>query len=108
PRLAALPPRFPGREARLRPARLRSLDGARVGAAADLLLLHAAAQSQRGAHARQHQLRVGHERHRGADLDAARRLADWPDDLPAGRALRARAFPAGAVRAEAGAQLVTA
>ena len=49
---------------------LALLDGAGVGADPDLLLLHAAAEPERRPDAGQHQLRLGPQRRRGADLDA--------------------------------------
>ena len=46
----------------------------------DLLLLHAAAGSQRRADAGEHQLRLGTQRQRGADLGSSVRLAGRHDD----------------------------
>ena len=80
---------------------LAGLDRAGLGADADLLLLHAAADPESRADAGQHQLRLGTERHRRADLGVALRLARRADDRPAAAAVRAGALSAGALRAEA-------
>ncbi len=77
------------------------VDGLGLDPGVDLLLLHAAAAARSRAHAGQHQLCLGHERYCCADMDAARRLGGRPDRAVAAPALRAGAFSASPLHAEA-------
>src|ERR1043166_4270654 len=83
PRLDSISARLLGLEARLRQTRLAGLDRARVGADFGLFRLHAAAAGRSRPDAGQHQLRVGHERRRGADVGASLCLGRRIDDLDA-------------------------
>src|SRR5258708_1255358 len=71
-----------------------------MGADADQLLLHTAAQSQRRIDAGEHQLCVRPERRRGADLRASLCLAGRHVDRPTADPVPAGAFASVALRAE--------